>query len=793
MNGDDGHSAEKQSILTRLLDAVKQCQVRFGGRTELAADADSRVSCLCAAWEVALQHGMKQNKALTALKQVTNLTRLNKVTDIITDITSKETEPVFWQYVKESLTKHEQDRFYSLKNISTDTGRGRAWLRSTLNEHSLERNMHMILESEELLRQYYESWAFMRDQERSSMMPMMAAGLGSILFAINIDNPDLNAVKRVASSNINIPVTSKPVLDKIANEPRPVIAGEEGSAPPQGKHTEVRKKEKKKRKKNAHIVSFDEDDSGTFSADPDQSEHSSKYTIGSSDLTPRSLEGETIDESSELDSQIPSLSIHDNSSSDLRTHLSVEMSYQREASINSETSYDRPPSVQSLSSADFEISDSIQGLVPLSKEGQPITSRDVRGVPRISDSLSTSVDSTGSLPKFSGYDIESAALALDMAQKGTNSSFSRTAGDGVNVEEVIQRETMSTEELKKAVVAMMVRKDEVEEQNKSIQAMLQQEMETSSMLRAEIEEMKQMAAVKQEKEQAKYQTLQKENELLKHQLRRYVNAVQMLRAEGSQVDDSLGIHLEEPQPSIPPAKSTVDYSHEASEYEKKLIQVAEMHGELMEFNEMLHRQLNAKEGFIRRLQGELVDLRGPLPQDLLSAGEETNADLDQQASVRIRSLVNIWIPAAFLQGAASDAHHVYQIYVRIKDEEWNVYKRFSQFHQFHNQIKKIYPKTGKFEFPPKKTIGKKDAKVVENRRKVFQTYLRLVINLVFDNDKTKATSVNKEVFIQKLPFFSDRAAEKNDGKKVKKNSSSSSLSTSPGNQSSFPQPQYEGL
>lgn len=41
-------------------------------------------------------------------------------------------------------------------------------------------------------------------------------------------------------------------------------------------------------------------------------------------------------------------------------------------------------------------------------------------------------------------------------------------------------------------------------------------------------------------------------------------------------------------------------------------QVAEMHGELMEFNEMLHRQLNSKEGFIRRLQGELVDLRGPV-------------------------------------------------------------------------------------------------------------------------------------------------------------------------------------
>ena len=33
--------------------------------------------------------------------------------------------------------------------------------------------------------------------------------------------------------------------------------------------------------------------------------------------------------------------------------------------------------------------------------------------------------------------------------------------------------------------------------------------------------------------------------------------------------------------------SYVDYHFEASEYEKKLVQVAEMHGELLEFNEHL--------------------------------------------------------------------------------------------------------------------------------------------------------------------------------------------------------------
>ena len=49
-----------------------------------------------------------------------------------------------------------------------------------------------------------------------------------------------------------------------------------------------------------------------------------------------------------------------------------------------------------------------------------------------------------------------------------------------------------------------------------------------------------------------------------------------------------------------------------AEYERKLIQVAEMHGELMEFNDYMSRQLKTKETIIGRLKEELVDLRGPV-------------------------------------------------------------------------------------------------------------------------------------------------------------------------------------
>lgn len=42
----------------------------------------------------------------------------------------------------------------------------------------------------------------------------------------------------------------------------------------------------------------------------------------------------------------------------------------------------------------------------------------------------------------------------------------RTAGDGGNMTDDLQCDRMSTDELKKAVVAMMLRKDEVEELNR---------------------------------------------------------------------------------------------------------------------------------------------------------------------------------------------------------------------------------------------------------------------------------------------------------------------------------------
>ncbi|KAI4795072.1 hypothetical protein KUCAC02_031660, partial [Chaenocephalus aceratus] len=177
MNGPQQSDSKRQHLLERLLDAVKQCQIRFGGRKEIATDSDSRVICLCAQFEAVLQHGLRKSRGLAltaaALKQ-------------------------------EHLNRHELQRFLSLRQISCELGRGRAWLRCALNEHSLERYLHTLLSERPRLGIYYEDWAFILDEERASMLPTMAAGLNSILFAINIDNTDLNGgVVRGGGSSVS--------------------------------------------------------------------------------------------------------------------------------------------------------------------------------------------------------------------------------------------------------------------------------------------------------------------------------------------------------------------------------------------------------------------------------------------------------------------------------------------------------------------------------------------------------------------------------------------------------------
>lgn len=100
----------------------------------------------------------------------------------------------------------------------------------------------------------------------------------------------------------------------------------------------------------------------------------------------------------------------------------------------------------------------------------------------------------------------------------------------------------------------------------------------------------------------------RDNCLLKIQLNKYLAALELLKYKSS----SSGRGDEDEN------ASTKDNQVEVA-YEKKLVQVSEMHGELVEFNEHLYRVIQQKDSIIGRLRDELVELRGPVSLLLLFA------------------------------------------------------------------------------------------------------------------------------------------------------------------------------
>eukprot|EP00063_Salmo_salar_P060307 XP_014035142.1 PREDICTED: sorting nexin-29 isoform X1 [Salmo salar] len=801
MNGPQQNDAKRQHLLERLLDAVKQCQIRFGGRKEIASDLDSRVICLCAQFEAVLQHGLRKSKGLAltaaAIKQAAGFT------------SKTEAELTFWLYVKEHLNRHELQRFYSLRHIFSELGRGRAWLRCALNEHSLERYLHTLLADGIRLGTFYEDWAFILDEERASMLPTMAAGLNSILFAINIDNTDLNGVTRAGGSSSSVSHLLKESTQGIGSlwkestqgvstllreisTATAVVPGFTPTHCPDGSSDPLPvlprsvsadsglRKERRRKKKITNIISFDDLDGG---AEDEEEVGGGTVTLKESTTAPQvSLEEgiyplESSFSLSPLQNglpdpgivswagsppfsrALPDTKIIDNDDEEEEVYKSRP---QPQSPFHDTASADQVPTWSALQA--ITDNDSSDILIPVASShsyAQPVGS--------VKDTVAFPVqtDSTGPV---GDYETIRSQLQFNLepsppVQNAPLSSVLPSATPGLP-------ESMTVVELRQAIVAMMNRKDELDELNMSLRSLLDGEMEHSAGLRQETDALRRRLDELEERHTAKVQALGRENEVLKVQLKKYVGAVQMLKREGSQGNDTalpMVRNCDDPTPA-PQSRSMGDVEELAASYERKLIEVAEMHGELIEFNERLYRSLMAKDHLINQMKQELIDLRGPVPGDLSQTSDDPSLSDFETAH---RALINVWIPSVFLQGRASNAYHVYQVYIRILDNEWNVYRRYTEFRMLHNHLHSQFPQVGTFNFPPKKAIGNKDAKFVEERRKQLQSYLRMVLNKLIQTLPEFSAKPTKETLLQLLPFCQDTPVASEGSSKTARSKASS--------------------
>lgn len=863
----DSYEADRQALLKKLLDSVKQCQSTFGGKTNLATDKDSSVSCLLSQFEHALQHGLKKNRILE---------KITSISEPFRQVTQKmlpEIEVTFWSAVKENLGPLDIQHYSSIEEITSDAGKARVWLRTALNEHSLERNLNALLASPNILRQFYEPWALILDEERASTIPIMAQGLGSILFAVSTRNSDLNQPFKDVSLH-NTTARNFKTHRRVNSSPLPVMAGFD-TEPSILKKINVKKK---KKRKVATINDLEEVPGEIYSSSygdiknmlPDDVKQLSSSYGGynnisdelSSNINPYTDKKEaTIDIETRSAPVSPVLS---NDFVDLKQTQDNSISNQLHTStlsdtlqnMNTSNEHDNitisnsAPDEQTLilcGNKTLEINENLKGDerdiintdVSVSTTSEELSTTSDTSIttaatttdvvtqsniattrPSLSNLFSkvacendvflsenqnvsnsspsdscTEVESLGSenskyVQLFMSYDQESSqaasdTLALLTASTENNVFDVETAEepDGVSpdMEKYIPKVSpppstmagagnLSAGDLKQAVLATAKKKDEVEEQNRVLQAALDEQRELVRSTQSDYETLQVESHAKDESNKKKIVDLTREVDVLKNQLKKYVAAVQMLRKDKilSEEAKEAIVNLRVPAEDVPISPKPKDRttSENDSIFEDKLAQMAEMHGELMEFQETLQRQLVARDNQISRMKQELVSLRGPLPQDL--EGTETVQDSSQSLCARNRPLINIWIPSVFLKGKGTDAHHLYQIYIRIDDEEWNIYRRYSQFNKLNLLMCKSYPELENFDFPKKKMFGKKDIKFVEDRRHKLQEYLRTLINICISNHTELTSNSSKLQLVKVIPFFGEKFGGSDEKKNNKK-------------------------
>ena len=133
---------------------------------------------------------------------------------------------------------------------------------------------------------------------------------------------------------------------------------------------------------------------------------------------------------------------------------------------------------------------------------------------------------------------------------------------------------LTLKEMREFILTLIQRKDDLEEKFKRLEINYKEELTKNEMLEEKLSQFEKEHKTSVDFFENRTQNLESENKLLKDQLKKYVSAVQMIRSNNpSSVSSNLN---NSEQISLMPAVNQNlqrDYSYEAEEYEKKLIQV----------------------------------------------------------------------------------------------------------------------------------------------------------------------------------------------------------------------------
>lgn len=178
VTSDSLYMNSKAVIHSTLIDAIKELQVTFRDATHSSAIGTNEDSTtLLNALEALFIHGLKDYQA-TWTKRVSTSTRAG--------------DPSFWTYVLIFSHKDTIRRIDNLKQISSDVGRSRAWLRLALNDGFLSSYLNMMIVDKISAQRFYEKGAILRDSESLDIIAKYITGVEIYKFELALNSGLLN-------------------------------------------------------------------------------------------------------------------------------------------------------------------------------------------------------------------------------------------------------------------------------------------------------------------------------------------------------------------------------------------------------------------------------------------------------------------------------------------------------------------------------------------------------------------------------------------------------------------------
>lgn len=125
-------------------------------------------------------------------KQNAHFRNLLNYLDLTFSFGLKDSKKGYWPLVKKVAHSSVLDIIEKHPCVNSEIKKGYVWLYLTFVENSLDSYLRMVLLEVKAVRSYYKNFAILRDEERCEILLNLIAGVESLTFTIDIDDPYLD-------------------------------------------------------------------------------------------------------------------------------------------------------------------------------------------------------------------------------------------------------------------------------------------------------------------------------------------------------------------------------------------------------------------------------------------------------------------------------------------------------------------------------------------------------------------------------------------------------------------------